>query len=213
MITIRKLGMPACNRGFTLIELSIVLIIVALVATYVFRSQSLVGSGAATSVIASANDLSKAIGDFRARFHYLPGDLPSAANDLQGIPAACNIGVATAGIGNGLIEAGESPCVGDHLFAAGLIKADADPANAGRVLLRTSFGTIRVIASGASGVAGFPVTSNVVEFQNLSCDAARTFDDKLDNGNFASGRVLASVASCTPGAANDPVPFIAIRLN
>ncbi|MDZ4295164.1 MAG: hypothetical protein U1C47_24970, partial [Hydrogenophaga sp.] len=160
-----------------------------------------------------ANDLSKAIGDFRARFHYLPGDLPSAANDLQGIPAACNIGVATAGIGNGLIEAGESPCVGDHLFAAGLIKADADPANAGRVLLRTSFGTIRVIASGASGVAGFPVTSNVVEFQNLSCDAARTFDDKLDNGNFASGRVLASVASCTPGAANDPVPFIAIRLN
>lgn len=199
--------------GFTLVELSIVLTIIALLAVFVLRGQSLIGSASATSVIASANDLTRAIGDFRARFHYLPGDLPDAANSIQGIPAACNFPVGTAGIGNGLIEANEAPCVADHLFAAGLIKADAIPGNVGRVALQTKFGVIRVIAAGASGVGGFPATSNLIEFQNLSCEVARSLDEKLDNGDFSSGRVLASVAACTPSGANDPVPFIAIRLN
>lgn len=200
-------------RGFTLVELSIVITIVALLAVFVLRGQTLIGSATATSVTATATDLTRAISDFRARFQYLPGDLPNAANSIQGVPAACDFAVSTAGIGNGLIETTEVPCVADHLFAAGLIKAESDPANAGRVLLRTQFGPIRVIAGGASGVAGFPVTSNVIEFQNLSCEVARALDEKLDNGNFTTGRMLASVANCTLAGANDPVPFIAIRLN
>lgn len=199
--------------GFTLVELSIVLTIIALLAVFVLRGQALIGSASATSVIATANDLTRAIGDFRARFHYLPGDLPDAAMNIQGIPAACDFPLSTAGIGNGLIEATEAPCVADHLFAAGLIKADVIPGNIGRVALQTQFGAIRVIAAGASGVAGFPATSNVIEFQNLSCEVARSLDDKLDNGSFTSGRILASLAACTPSGVNDPVPFIAIRLN
>jgi hypothetical protein len=46
----------------------------------------------------------------------------------------------------------------------------------------------------------------------------RQIDVKIDDGDIAStgpieGRAKASVATCTEGGANDPVPAYSVRLN
>jgi hypothetical protein len=62
-------------------------------------------------------------------------------------------------------------------------------------------------------VTSFPTsTRNVIQLLNVSCRGAQELDTKSDDGNFASGSTRASVASCTEGGANDPVPAIAVAL-
>ncbi len=96
----------------------------------------------------------------------------------------------------------EANCVQEHLSGAGLIKSGANG-------LATDFGGISVIANAASTVGAGPnplpaSTRNVIELFNLPCAVALAVDTSLDDGNLATGKIRASVASCTPKGTNDP---------
>lgn len=96
----------------------------------------------------------------------------------------------------------EANCVQEHLSGAGLIKSGANG-------LATDFGGISVIANAASTVGAGPnplpaSTRNVIELFNLPCAVALAVDTALDDGNLATGKIRASVASCTPKGTNDP---------
>jgi hypothetical protein len=120
------------------------------------------------------------------------------------------------GNGNGQIDATELACVNIHLAAAGLIKSTQ------AITIQTSGSTgttIRAIGTAASTlVASFPTsTRTLIEIFNVPCDIAMEIDEKMDDGNFSTGTVRASVASCVAGGlnvvpVNDPVPLIAVGL-
>jgi prepilin-type N-terminal cleavage/methylation domain-containing protein len=201
------------NNGFTLIEIAIVILIAGLILTALLNSDSLIKQSRVQDSIAIAADLSAASRIFKQRYHYLPGDFlvnTGLSPQIPGLTNACMSGGAGAGNGNGAVELNESPCVPEHLFAAGLIKGGLGP-------LRSQYGTIQVIANAASQTALGPNPlpaniQNVIEFANLPCDVAREIDRKLDDDNLATGRATASVAACTPKVLNDPVPFFALAL-
>lgn len=196
------------TAGFTLIEVAVVMTIIALLMLTIFKGQSLIGTGKSQQVLAAVKDLSAAIGQFRSRYGYLPGDMPDATTRIPGV-TACNTSSGTGnGNGNGQVDAAEVACVPEHLFRAGQIRSG------GPITIGTSKGTttIRVIARSASALAAsFPTsTRNLIEILNVPCQIAQDLDAKTDDGNFATGNTRASVASCTVDGANDPVAVVAL---
>jgi prepilin-type N-terminal cleavage/methylation domain-containing protein len=199
-------------HGFTLVEIAIVMLIVGLILAAIMKGESLIQESRVQDAMAIAADLSTASRTFKQRYHYLPGDfvITAASPEIPNVAAACMSGGANAGNGDGAISAAESPCVPQHLFAAGFIKG-------GTGTIRSQYGAVQVIANAASQTAlGAnplpPNIQNVVEFASLPCEVAQQIDRNIDDANLATGNARASVASCTPQGANDPVPFFAMAL-
>ncbi|MDE3016875.1 MAG: prepilin-type N-terminal cleavage/methylation domain-containing protein [Pseudomonadota bacterium] len=64
--------------GFTLIEISIVLVIIALIMGGIVVGRSLIRSAQLNSVISDVAKYTQAINDFRDKYHALPGDFKGA---------------------------------------------------------------------------------------------------------------------------------------
>jgi prepilin-type N-terminal cleavage/methylation domain-containing protein len=198
------------QRGFSLVELSISVVIIGLLMLGVFKGQSLIDQARIDAAIKTSGDLASAVGEFKNRYRLLPGDMPSPP--VQGVIAGCSAG----GNGNGQIDSTESACVPEVLSKAGLISVSGTAG--GLPIITSHYGSISVISVTLSNVVTarganpFSTTVQyVVELSNLPCEAAQNVDRKLDNDSFVDGSVAASVLSCTPSTSNDPVPFVAIR--
>lgn len=197
------------NRGFTLVEIAIVAVIIGLLLSAIVGGQALIRSGEAQDILTTAKDISAAVQSFKDRYHYLPGDFPvdQATPEIAGTTAACVIGGAGAGNGNGRISNAESTCASQHLIRAEFVRGDAA---AGLV---TRFGAMRLIATNdaTAQVAGFPASVlNVLELANIPCDVAMDIARKVDAGGLQTGtRMRASVANCVAGTI---VPFVAFAL-
>jgi prepilin-type N-terminal cleavage/methylation domain-containing protein len=117
--------------GFTLVELSIVIVIIGLIVGGVVAGSNMIQSARLKSVIAEFKSYQTAVNMFRDKYDYLPGDLPTAYSYWPN--AGCtNVGFDTDaclngcnGNGNGLIQQpsyfGEGLRAWQHLALAGLI--------------------------------------------------------------------------------------------
>ena len=98
------------SKGFTLLELSIVLIIISLLVGGVMLTKSLVRQAKMQGMISEYDKYARSIYEFRDKYHALPGDMKNAT-DLWGAAVACpNIDSTTSpqvatcnGDGNGRI--------------------------------------------------------------------------------------------------------------
>jgi type II secretory pathway pseudopilin PulG len=207
--------MPYRARGFTIVELGIVLAVVALLAAgLMVAGRAMIRRGEVADLIAKTRDLAAAARAFKGRYGFFPGDLPNAASILASVSTTCNY--AAAGfVGDGLVDtATEKTCALEHLVRAGLLD-------------KVSFegGAYRIPGpEGSSVTLGFDEGSkqNTVEIDNLPCDIALELDAKLDTVSatgtpLADGQVQgrnsvgASLSTCIPGQSNDPVPVLLIR--
>lgn len=206
------------EQGFSLVELGVVLVIVALLAGgLLVGARAMIQRGEMADLVAKIQDLAGAARQFKSRFGFYPGDLPNAASSLTahgGVSPACSYGVGGQ-VGNGLVDsATESDCALEHLERAGLLAK-----------LEVAGGIYRIGGPGGARVSlWFDASShdNSVRIEGLACDLALELDLKLDaasatNAPFSSGQVRAqdgvgaSIASCTPGSTNDPVPTLLLR--
>ena len=122
------------QAGFTLIELSIVLVIIGLIAGGVLVGQDMIKAAEIRSQVAQIEGYDQAFNAFRVKYAALPGDMSNGVNfGLNAAPATSGQSSATGrGNGNSLIESsGSSATVGYlgepvmsfvHLTQAGLIK-------------------------------------------------------------------------------------------
>ena len=201
--------------GFTLVEISIVLIIIGLILGGLFvGGQALIANTKATGTVKLIQDLTSAVSDFKARYHYLPGDLPIASQEFSGIPSGT---LCDKGNGNGLIEKtpDEVSCVSQHLVLGGFIKGSAagivSPLNPGPspdvFVMAAKISEVNVAA-----VNPFPATvQNVIEIgtaaQGIPCDAALSIDGKIDDGDTQKGNVMSN-PPCVNGGGGMPATTI-----
>lgn len=99
--------MPIRNSGFTLIELSIVLIIIGMIVGGVLVGRDLIGAAGVRAQITQLEQIETAIHTFKGKYNQLPGDLPSREADNLGFyrttapnATGCD-GYESTGCGNG----------------------------------------------------------------------------------------------------------------
>ncbi len=103
------------ENGFTLVELSIVMIIIGLLIGGVLKGQQLIENSRINSTISQVNAYRAAINTFRDTYKGLPGDITGAGDTLAG----CNAGNFCQG-GNGNLIIGQKVVgIGDPVGGSG----------------------------------------------------------------------------------------------
>jgi prepilin-type N-terminal cleavage/methylation domain-containing protein len=95
------------QKGFTLVELAIVMTIIGLLIGGILKGQELMQTARVTSTVAQIKAFEAAITNFRDSFSAVPGDMPLAQARLQGCTAGCTnttaIAALTGGVGDGIV--------------------------------------------------------------------------------------------------------------
>lgn len=207
------------NKGFTLVELSIVLVIIALIITGVAAGSSLLKQAKLNAVISESTNYRQAIQTFKIKHGYFPGDFPNAAafwpsSDPQN------------GNGNGLIDygswGGEDLYLWNHLSLSGLLPYNYNGNCIGWTCY--SFG-INAPGSSYSPYTGYMGAYYSQVYNNVGINTlvfgapndgagnglnwggmvpadASSIDSKVDDGNAGTGQVLASTGYGGSGCTN-----------
>lgn len=101
------------SKGFTLVELAIVMIIIGLLVGGILKGQELIKSAEVSRAVTELKSMQAAIEVFRSEYRAFPGDMTKASIVLN--PLAGN------GNGDGKLDHAEGPLAFQHLALAQLI--------------------------------------------------------------------------------------------
>ncbi len=102
------------ERGFTLIELSITLVIIGLIIGGVLMGKDMINAAQVRQVVSQVGQFHSAVHTFRSKYGAIPGDIPSTSATAFGIFAETTLaGQVGHGDGNGLIE-GDTDGIGPN---------------------------------------------------------------------------------------------------
>ncbi|MEZ5738530.1 MAG: prepilin-type N-terminal cleavage/methylation domain-containing protein [Burkholderiaceae bacterium] len=192
------------QRGFTLVEIAIVLVIVGLLLGAVLKGQELIFNTKIKSAYNMSRETAAALYAYQDRYRVSPGD----DNNATGRFPTANPAV-TNGNGDGLIAYG-SDCrnpgvanAGENCNALHHMRVSGFMSGAGNEALRTSFGGL---ASPARWENYFPQAGNnpAMGYHNAGTThkIMSTIDTSFDDGDPATGSVR-----CRNVAAYDQVNF------
>ena len=203
MKTAPKLPSKA-QRGFTLIEIAIVLVIIGLLLGGVLQGQQLIENSRVKGATNDFNGIAAATFSYQDRYGRMPGD-DGAGTGTTAARGATWTGTAD-GNEDGVINAaladtftgatgGESGDFFQHLRAAGFIAGDPS-LTAAQALPQNPFGGLIGITTDAvnNGLNGTKICMS-----NVGGNSAIALDTQLDDGNGATGRFRATLGT---GGAN-----------
>jgi len=178
------------QRGFTLVEIAIVLVIVGLLIGGVLKGQEMITNAKLKRIESDNAGLQAAIFSYQDRYLQLPGDDDGAVARFDNVLAASDgdgdgaitghWSVTTAVIETGFFWA--------HLRASGLVGGDPDDF----APQQNAYGGKVGIHYGALGIDG-----HVSVFGQLEGSVAKILESRLDDGDRDDGRIRAEVASLT----------------
>jgi len=97
-----RVGNTCKRRGFTLIELSIVLVIIALIIGGILVGKDLIAASVIRAQVSQFEKYNTAVNTFKIKFNWLPGDMPSQAASALGFMS--RRGDYGEGDGNGSLQ-------------------------------------------------------------------------------------------------------------
>jgi len=186
--------MKNSQKGFTLVEIAIVLVIIGLLLGGILKGQEMITQAKIKNVIADITGVSAAMYGYQDRYRALPGDDKNADRWTSG-------GGAKPGNGDGVI-AGTYNATGatppesiqfwDHLRRAGFVGGSGaeNPFNAvsGKMGVQTGDGAGAGVLA-VAGPATEPFTGLIMCSANLPDKIAVSVDAQMDDGKGNSGSV------------------------
>ena len=178
------------QKGFTLVEIAIVLVIVGLLIGGVLKGQEMITNAKLKRIESDNAGIAAAMFSYQDRYTQLPGDDSDA--DMRFDIYTTSTG--NVGNGDGIIAGDWSPATATdetaifwkHLRASGLIPGGGSdttqPTNA--------YGGLIGIRDGALGISG-----HVTIFGQIEGPIAKIVESRLDDGDPQTGRVQGGVAS------------------
>ncbi len=186
------------ERGFTLVEIAIVLVIIGLLLGGVMKGQAMIENARTRNLAGELEATAAAVYAYQQRYQRLPGDDERAARWTD----------ADAGDGNGRLDSNDNAFelgnMGNHerrrfwqhLRHAGLLKGDPADTRQPQHAFGTPFGVVSGNGATPLGLSGpIVLCASMVPWQ-----AAEALDLQLDDGRPDSGTLRAQVQ--TDPAAN-----------
>lgn len=179
------------ESGFTLIEISIVLVIIGLLAGGILKGQQMIENAKYKQFVQQIDSYSVAVAAFQDRYHAWPGDFRKATLAFPSPPAGV---VVVNGNGDGLIRTGycdaqgkESCLAFQHLMLAGLINGNPADVGSSTGLTHTYGGPINAIVTPmASGNFNGKLTLLLMAVPG---QVSQRLDEDRDDGRGLTGSV------------------------
>lgn len=210
------------QHGFTLVEISIVLVIIGLLLGGVMKGQEMIDSARAKSIATDLRQIPLYLYAYQDKYRALPGDDASAASRITGAttsstPATCGSGSGTC-LGNGQLDgtwlpgqnSDETYLLWQHLRLAGFANGSNDtslapasflPRHAEGGVIGVESASARYIKDAGSGASTYLNGSQVICASNIRGKLAKQLDLMLDDGNPQSGAVRVVADNHTRGNA------------
>lgn len=205
------------NSGFSLTELSVVLVIIGILIASITTGQHLLKAAKMNKVIAEIKSYSDAVNNFETKYKSLPGDMPNAEIFWSTFDSTSNINGTINGNENGVIDTTprEDLVVFQHLAKSGLISGNYYPSlvNGEMISGQDTENTNIPEAKSLTDNAGYWILSydsvygtkgNSIQISSKSSsdpskwsggaidpENARLIDKKIDDGLADSGKVFA----------------------
>jgi len=190
--------MKTNQKGFTLVEIAIVLVIIGLLLGGILKGQEMITQAKIKNIISDFSGISAAFHGYQDRYRALPGDDPQAAARWTG---ATTSGTAGNGVVSGTYNNGGVACTTgtesclwwDHLRRSGFVAGAGvnQPLNAvsGLVGVQTGDGVTPPgpALGGALGAGGF--FGLMMCSANLPDKVAIATDTQMDDGARLTGSV------------------------
>jgi len=203
------------EKGFTLVELAVVMIIIGLLIGGILKGQELIGNAQVTATVAQLKGIDAATSTFRDMYDALPGDISNAVQRLPNCINQCLI----PGNGDSTLPGAPGTAVGEnlgfwaHLSAADLITGVDNSSNVvfGQGLpaakvgggLAVGFTFNGALTGAAAGRGGHWVnlqgTPGIPASPSMTASQAARIDRKMDDGAPATGSVI-GINACAAGA-------------
>ena len=148
------------NRGFTLIEMSIVLVIIGLIIGGILKGQEIIASARQKAVINQVNAVRSAANTYFDRYRALPGDDPNATKIDPALSAGDGNGVVGGNYANAAALGGAittSPVSENYQFFNGLMASNL--LNGGHVTSGTT-PTGGTLQFGTTALPAAPITGS-----------------------------------------------------
>jgi prepilin-type N-terminal cleavage/methylation domain-containing protein len=181
------------QKGFTLVEIAIVLVIIGLLLGGILKGQEMIVQAKIKNAMADFSGISAAYHGYQDRYRKIPGDDDGAAGRWT-TPTTATSGDGNgvvAGLYNSVTATDEARLWWDHLRRAGFVAGNgsAQPSNAFAGMIGVQTG------NGAAGSVMNGFSSLVVCSANIPDKVAIAIDTSMDDGVSSTGGVRAELQS------------------
>jgi len=170
------------NKGFTMIELAIVLVIIGLLVAGVLKGRELITSAKVKNVTLQVKAVEAAVHTYQDKYRALPGD------DIKASTRGFSPAAAGDGSGEGKITGASEPfLVPNHLAVSGLITGSYNGTSDN---MQSKLGTNVTVATEEAGVQTKKGLNIMVE--NLPFEIAKAVDEAMDDGKYDTGSIVSA---------------------